>query len=212
LSSKSSSSNKFKPCSLDDQVKKDDSDIYDLDENNYVVDREPAVLYTAKKDDQLFSSKILCPKMLLSKCFNGISSSSSSDNQNSYNNNSCLYNRILESDNLKLKQNHEKNNAAAAAALSQNGEPNIKAASSISDVVHQKKEVNTFVLGSGSGGKAASSTNGYLLDKNFKFIFIGLAIVFLVSLTSLCLTVYVLIKRRNHVLYQPTEGYPHDER
>ena len=189
---------------MDDQVKKDDSDIYDLDENNYVVDREPAVLYTAKKDDQLFSSKILCPKMLLSKCFNAISSS------NSYTNNSCLYNRILESDNLKLKQNHEKNDAAAAAALSQNGEPNIKAASSISDVVHQKKEVNAFVVG--SGGSKTSSTSGYLLDKNFKFIFIGLAIVFLVSLTSLCLTVYVLIKRRNHVLYQPTEGYPHDER
>ena len=202
-------------------MKKSDDDIYDLDDNSYVVDREP-VLYTAKKDDQLFSSKILCPKMLLSKCFLSLNSNNQSE-ESSSRHNSCLYNKILESDNLKLKQhnNEKKVDSDSLAVISQqHGEPNIKAAasilsesnaaSSISDVVHQKKEILNHKQYNPS--TASSSLSDYLIEKNFKFIFIGLTIVFLVSLTSLCLTMYVLIKRRNHIVYQPTDGYPQDER
>jgi len=148
---------------VDEIVKKSDEDIYDLDENSYVIDREP-VLYTAKKDDQLFSSKILCPKMLLSKCF---------DSTNAINtNNSCLYNRILESDNLKLKQYNTEKKVTLADSDStlvvpkNNGDPKVKAAasilvesnaaSSISDVVHQKKE---FLSYGGSDQKQVASAS-----------------------------------------------------
>ena len=210
-------SNKFKPCSLEELAKKEE-DLYDLYDNSYVIDREP-VLYAAKKDEQVFSSKVLCPKMLLSRCF-----SSERTNQSqtvTSHDNSCLYNRIFESDNLKLKQqNQEKNSVSQeeadivelkSAFPAKKGEPVVKAAASIlvesnaaslSDIVHKKEKPSFF-----------SKTNSILAEKNFKFIFIGLALVFLVSITSLSLTVYLLIKRRNNIVYQPANTYyPQDER
>jgi hypothetical protein len=159
--------------------------------------------------------------MLLSKCFLSLNSKNQSEDSSSRHD-SCLYNKILESDNLKLKQhnNEKKVDSDSLAAITQHGEPNIKAAasiliesnaaSSISDVVHQKKDFLNHKQYNPT--TASSSLSGYLIEKNFKFIFIGLTIVFLVSLTSLCLTMYVLIKRRNHIVYQPTDGYPQDER
>ena len=203
--------NKFKPCSIEGLTKKED-DQYDLDDNTYAAEREPG-LYTAKKEEQLFSSKIICPKELLSKCF----AHAENNTQPSH---SCIYNKILEGDSLKLKQYHDKASENSQEELDtllvvdsskEMPEPTVKAAASIlsdtaslSEIV-QRKDVQTFQ-------SPAKSSNLSLIEKNFKFICIGLAVVFLVSITSLSLTVYLLIKRRNHIVYHPTDGYPQDER
>lgn len=216
------SSNKFKPCSLEQFAKKDE-DQYDLDDTTYAVDRDPSSIYTAKKEEQLFSSKIICPKNFLSKCF-ATETNSSNIEGNRLQSQSCLYNRILENDSLKLKQYLELNNfqddpdnevKTLASDEKEVAEPVVKAAASVlsdsssaslSDIV-QRKDIQSFQFPT-----RTTNSNLNLIEKNFKYICIGMGLVFLVSLTSLSLTVYVLVKRRNHIVYHPTDGYPQDER
>lgn len=158
-------------------------------------------------DDSNSSPKTNCPKQPIQNCF-------SSPSMSPFMNQSCLYRRFVLNEEPKtptpggpttstvlLRQYAQ--NESPSSSKTDSGDP-----ASI-------KSPNKFAreAAESDGAKSSLVWKKYSVEESLTAITIGIAVVFLLSIVSLFIGIYLIHKRKTFVYHAANDSsYPHDER
>lgn len=141
--------------------------------------------------------KIECPKSLLQNCYPKKSYYPDEEKSNKFNNSSCLFNKIIESNSFSKKKSLE-----YTSSLSFTDKVNVESMTDQRDI-NQKKEApeqKEFSIKQPES-KQKNSTEFFgkieiTLEEKLKFILIGLTIFSIISVFSLSIACYLLCKSK----------------
>lgn len=229
--------NWFQPCT--NQIDSEKQTLSENEENLYFHNRDPNVR-TSSKEQQEQQSQLSCSKQVLRKCYsNDLGRSLRSDGSDDHlYNQSCLFekfftqrnkpsssgsliNKLTSSIGLLSNKNLANDDFKTTQVILLNGESNnnlkeanrVSFSSMASNLVEEnnrnkKFEFNQLKENENLLGKATRQA----VEKNMFYILIGLLIVFTLSICSLLMSVYLMIKRNTFIYQTASSSYPVDER
>ena len=225
--------NVFQPCT--NQLDSTKLDTNEDDEENYVHNRDPALLTRSTKEQQ---NQLSCSRNILRKCYsNDLGRVVKTDGSDDHLfNHSCLYNRFFAQRNkpsvnsglinvltssigLLSNKNLANDDFKSTQVVLLNGEESASSLSSTNsddEATNQKsRKSDKFTFNSLlnlADSNAIDNTTKYTVEKNLFYLLVGLLVVFIISICSLLMSIYLLIKRNTFIYQTAGSGYPVDER
>ena len=231
----------FKPCSIEanknDELSKSISYFEEAyEQESYVYNKDPALFEKSSGKELERVARLACPKSLLKKCYSSIVGRDlKPDGGDDYLfNGSCLFKKILSSDQVKVGSNKEVvlgSTSTKEVRLSENGS---KSANSVENddghrLSHNSRKQASSVAASVTAdsslleranekaklselARSRSVVEQSLIEANLKYVLIGLVFVCVISITSFCMSMYLMMKRKSFVYHPTDSSYPPDER
>ena len=208
------------------------------DQEAYVYNKDPALFEKSSGQKLEKIAKIACPKSMLKKCYSSIVGRDlKPDGSDDYLfNSSCLFKKILSSSQVKVGSNKEVVQGSTSTKEIQLSK-NSKSANSVENDDGHKLSHNSRKQANEQASSVAASVTAdssllerasekaklselarsrsveqSLIEANLKYVLIGLVFVCVISITSFCMSTYLMMKRKSFVYHPTDSSYPPDER
>lgn len=201
----------FKPCQLNSVSNSLNRYFDDLNSLYEASNNHKGLKVPVETANDVDVAKSTCDRKALEKCFANRNANASA--------NSCLYSNLI---NPSVKSTSKHSTTSTWAPAEQlNGQESQKEdernVSSTSSYLHQMKDGSdkTGVDNDGQPKiqKAKSLLwNKYSLEESLTVVLVGIAFIFIVSMISLFIGVYLIMKRNTFVYHATDSSYPQDEK